>query len=100
MSSILDVLGNSLKEGDLLFWVKTGLTCRIREIHTGGISLMGSKQLSPGRIVVEITFPFEPKPGQNIAFGDLMKVFDPNEEKRAEAVVERVAGIIGGRHER
>jgi hypothetical protein len=88
---IMDVLGNELKAGDVVFFQPIRGLVTIREIEEPG----KIDETQPGRVVLDVRIPFRLDGGKkDVVMGDMMHVHYPEEGKSAE---EQVNDILKGK---
>lgn len=92
---VIDHAGNSIKPGRMLRWIVPngqGVDCYVKVKD-----VVPPTEQAPGKIVVELVFGIQHidrtvKGKDAIRFNDLVTVFDPEEELRAEAALNRAVG--------
>jgi hypothetical protein len=95
---IVDHAGNSIRPGRLLRWQTKGtIDCyvKVKDVVLPTLTAAGVIG-QPGRVVVEVIFgipPLDKQPKENAAvqLSDLVTVFDPEDELRAQAVMDSAA---------
>ncbi len=89
---MLDLLGNKLSEGDLLFWVKNALVCSVVKVDEPVLSLADKREQRVPHLTISITFPIPVEPGQREAMvGAFVKVVNP----KSQEIMERITGAKG-----
>lgn len=84
-----DMVGNKIREGDLLYWRETGLVAKVTKL-TGdsGLALTGMGQLPP-TMFLEITVPINTQglpPGEEPQVPSMVKIVDPKQERLLASV--------------
>lgn len=84
-----DRLGNTIREGDLLYWVSHNLVVKVKDLNPGIdvakeiTSIKGKHatfaETTKARAIIEIVLEFESKP--EVIFGDCVKCVDPQSEE-------------------
>lgn len=88
---IMDVLGNELKAGDVVFFQPIRGLVTITQVEEPG----RIDETAPGRVVLEVRIPFHLDPGKkDVVMGDMMHVHYPEEGKFAE---DQVNDILKGK---
>lgn len=86
---VIDHAGNSLKAGRLLRWQPSQLP----DLYVKVKDIVPPTKDMPGKVEFTVTFGIAPQKGEQgaVQFKDFITVFDPEDELKAEAVVEKVA---------
>lgn len=103
---IVDHAGNSIKPGRLLRWQVPqgqGVDCyvKVKDVVYPTLTEHGVPG-KPGKVVVEVMFGIppldkQPKEGAAVQFHDLVTVFDPEDELKAQTVVDSVSKAMTAR---
>jgi hypothetical protein len=88
---IIDRIGNAIKEGQLLFWVSTGLRARVTKMERGGLTTVDSGR-TPARVTLEVIFeiPYDHKLPA-FGLGDFVVAQDPVETAKVDALIDSVS---------
>lgn len=87
---MLDLLGNKLSEGDLLYWLKHDLVCHVAKVDEPVLSLAGkSESRQMPHLTIQITFPVPMDKGEIRAMvSGFVKVVNP----KSQEIMERITG--------
>jgi hypothetical protein len=85
---VIDHAGNVLKPGRLLRWQPTGQV----DLYVKVKDVVAPTKTVPGRVEFVVTFGIAPQTKEEgaIQFKDFITVMDPEDELRAEAVLDKV----------
>jgi hypothetical protein len=88
-----DMVGNTIREGDLLAWSLpdklTNIIVRAQRVHDGGLSMGSGGDLTPPILTVIIDIPVsDVRKGDEARLADFVCVRDP----RSEALLDKVTG--------
>ena len=80
-----DMLGNTIAEGNLLWWKQLGVVVKVLRVTDGGLSLVdkGDTRPSPAVLTVELSFPVDVSklpPGAEAQLGEFIRTVDPKQE--------------------
>jgi hypothetical protein len=84
-----DLLGNTIAEGSLVWWLSKQIPMKVTKITTGGISI--GREVTPPKITLEITIPVDVKlvqSGEEPQFTDFLCTMNPDAEKLIEGMLE------------
>jgi len=84
-----DLLGNTIAEGSLVWWLSKQIPMKVTKITTGGISI--GREVTPPKITLEITIPVDTQriqPGEEPQFTDFLCTMNPDAEKLIEGMLE------------
>ena len=86
---IKDLLGNSISEGSLVWWLSKALPLRVTKITPGGLSLADRGETTLARITLEISLPVQPLPGgEEPQFTDFLCTMNPDAERIIEGMMQ------------
>jgi hypothetical protein len=85
-----DLIGNTISEGSLVWWLSKQLPLKVTKINTGGLSIAGrGKEVTPARITLEIEIPVQQLAnGEEPQFTDFLCTMNPDAEKLIEGMLE------------
>ncbi len=75
LTSIIDLAGNHVSEGSLLFWLSKHLIVTVTQVSPGGLVLPNG-QITKGEMVIEARLPFDTA-NPLLALGDFVCMLDP-----------------------
>jgi hypothetical protein len=82
-----DMLGNVIHEGSLLWWLPKSIPIRVARIEPGGVLTMGEKEVTPDKLVLELTIPVRHTVhGAETQIADFICIINPD----AEAVIDNM----------
>lgn len=89
---VVDHAGNPIKVGRLLRWQPSPASGPL-DLYVKVKDVVAPDDKMPGKVVLELSFGIAPNPKKDAVcqFRDFVTVLDPEDELRAEAVVEKVA---------
>lgn len=86
---VRDALGNAMRPGMPVFWLKAGLIAWCKEIVQGGIIPGPDLPPTPAEFVIEIRFPLNTKDRSEFVLGEFIAVKNPKEVESAQIPGER-----------
>jgi hypothetical protein len=86
----VQAMNGEIREGDLLWWNTQKMFMKVAKINRGGIARGTSGLVTPGEVVCEVKFSFQPSndPDKIPTMMDFLRVIDPEHEK----LVHQLAG--------
>lgn len=92
--TIIDRVGNQIKEGDTILWMvpgTEGLLAAIAKIDAGGVvTLIKGKrgvETAGGKLVLQVVLGVPDSEGKPLKYADFIKTFDPSSQKILEAIL-------------
>lgn len=84
-----DLLGNVITEGSLVWWLSKSVPLKVTHITPGGLSTGRGKEVTAGRITLEISIPVQPTDdGSESQFTDFLCTLNPDAEEIISKMLE------------
>lgn len=97
---IVDHAGNEIKVGRLLRWQHNIQQAGPVDFYVKVKDVVAPTDKAPGRLVIELTLGVSPQVGKAdgaVQFRDFVTVLDPEEDARAEAVLDKAPKVMVAR---
>lgn len=98
---VIDHAGNSIKVGRLLRWQHRPDSSGPLDFYVKVVDVAAPTTETPGKLEFTVIIGIPPqtkKDAQVVQFRDFITVFDPEEEVKAEAVMDKVVEMAKGAH--
>jgi hypothetical protein len=95
---VIDHAGNVLKPGRLLRWQPSPQSGSV-DLYVKVRDVVAPTKTAPGRVEFVVTFAIAPQAKEEgaIQFKDFITVMDPEDELRAETVLDKAPLVMGAR---